>query len=181
MKKAAWLVLLLVLEVPAVQAQGLGFGPLVGYFKSSDSDQGEFMGGGAIRLKLTPSFGIEGAIHYRQEQYGNGSVTVKSWPVLATGLFYFFPFLYGAVGAGWYNTTIDYNESMPGLMEMESETTQEFGWHFGGGLELPFGRKTKLFGDIRYVFLNYDFQLVPGSKELKSDFYIITVGLMLGL
>jgi hypothetical protein len=29
--------------------------------------------------------------------------------------------------------------------------------------------------------LNYDFKEIPGSGDLKSNFYVITVGLLLGL
>ncbi len=181
-KKGVFLVLVLLLSSQMVHAQGIGFGPLAGYFQSKDADEGEFMFGGAIRLKLSPSFGIEGSIQYREEKYGDGAVKVRSWPVMATGLFYVFPFLYGAAGAGWYNTTLDYDEGrMGGGVMMEDETTQEFGWHFGGGLEIPFGSGTKLYGDIRYVFLDYEFKQLPGSEGLESDFYIITVGLLWGM
>ncbi len=61
------------------------------------------------------------------------------------------------------------------------ETKQEFGWHFGGGIEVPVGTMAKLVGDIRYVFLNYDFQKFPGSSGTTSNFYVIDVSLLFGL
>ena len=100
---------------------------------------------------------------------------------MVTGLFYPLPIVYGAVGVGWYNTTFDYDEGKPGLLGLGSETKQEFGWHFGAGAELPLGAHTKLVGDVRYVFLNYDFKQFPGSSGLSSDFYVITVGLLFAL
>ena len=162
-------------------AQGLGIGPQLGYQKANDAEEGKLMGGAAVRLKLTPMLGAEASINYRQEKYADDAVTVKSWPVLVTGLIYPLPILYGAAGFGWYNTTFDYDVDVPGVDVPDSETTQEVGWHFGGGVELPIGSKLTMTGDIRYVFLNYDFEEVPGSEEIDSDFFMITVGLLFGL
>ena len=162
------------------QAQGLGFGPQVGYHKSSDADEGSLLVGGALRMRLSAALGIEGSITYREEKYNDDLLTVKSWPVMVTGLFYPLPILYGAVGAGWYNVTFDYDQDQLGNF-VEDQTSQEFGWHFGGGVELPVGENTKLAADIRYVFLNYDFEQIPGSEELQSDFYVLSVSLFWGL
>jgi opacity protein-like surface antigen len=170
---------LIALMAAQVNAQSIGLGPQVGYYKVRDADQGNVMGGLALRVKLLPAIGVEGSINYRQEKYADGEVTVRSWPVMVTGLIYPLPFVYGAVGAGWYNTTIDYDQNK--LPLIEDETTQKIGWHFGGGVELPAGPKLKLTADIRYVFLNYDFKKVPGRDDLNSNFYVVTVGLLFGL
>jgi len=159
-------------------AQGLGIGPQIGFQKAQDADEGKFMFGAAIRAKLSSALGVEGSINYRQEEYADGAVTVKSWPVMVTGLFYPLPIVYGAVGAGWYNTTLDYDQSV--LPLVDDETSQEFGWHFGAGAELPLGTSTKLTGDIRYVFIHYDFEEIPG-EDIESNFYVINVGLLFGL
>jgi opacity protein-like surface antigen len=84
--------------------------------------------------------------------------------------------IYGAVGAGWYNTTFDFRSEA-----IENRTHQKVGWHFGGGLELPLARSISLTGDVRYVFLDYDFETIPGSGDTDADFYLITVGLLLGI
>ncbi len=131
-------------------------------------------------MRLSAALGIEGSITYREEKYNDDLLTVKSWPVMVTGLFYPLPILYGAVGAGWYNVTFDYDQDQLGNF-VEDQTSQEFGWHFGGGIELPFGETTKLAADIRYVFLNYEFDQIPGSEELQSDFYVLSVSLFWGL
>jgi opacity protein-like surface antigen len=163
---------------PHAGAQGLGLGPQVGFHKSQDADEGKPMGGLAMRMKLSPSLGVEGSINYRQEKFNNETLTVRSWPVMVTGLYYPLPIVYGAIGAGWYNTKFEFTPAAGGTSIEESQ--QEFGWHFGGGAELPLGGNTKLAGDVRYVFLNYNFDKVPGV-QVDRDFYVITVGLLFGL
>jgi hypothetical protein len=163
LKKTLLASLIIILAASQAGAQSLKFGPQVGYQKAGDADNGKLMGGAVMRLKLTSTLGVEGAINYRQEKYADGALTVRSWPVMASALFYPLPFIHGVMGAGWYNMTMDYD------------------WHFGGGAELPIGGKSKLAADIRYTFLDYSFDALPGSNDLKSDFYVVTVGLLWGL
>lgn len=157
----------------------LRLGPQVGFFKARDADAARAMWGAALRLKVSEALGAEGSINYRVEEYQAGAVTVKSWPVMVTGLLYPIPMIYGALGIGWYNSSIDIGV-MPGVT-LASETHQDIGWHFGGGVELPLGSAATVVGDVRYVFLNYDFQNLPGSSGVKSDFYVIDVGLLFAL
>lgn len=171
--------LIVLTTLPVVAQSGASFGPQVGFHRPRDADETKVMGGAALRLKLDQSFGLEGSVNYREETYINGGLTVKSWPVMVTGLVYPFPALYGAIGAGWYNSSIDYSNPPPG--GSSSETKQEFGWHFGGGAELPLGSSAKIVGDIKYVFLDYDFQVVPGTSGVNSDFYVISAGLLFNL
>ncbi len=160
----------------------IGFGPQIGIYKSQGSDDVRVMPGAALRLKLSDALGIEGSINYREDEYGDGVVVARSWPVMVTGLIYIVPNLYGAIGAGWYNTTIEYNFPPQALIATpEDQTKNEFGWHFGGGLELPLGSVAALVGDIRYVFLDYDFEEFPGSEGTKNDYWVITAGLLFGL
>ncbi|MCI0690989.1 hypothetical protein L0337_03165 [candidate division KSB1 bacterium] len=65
------------------------------------------------------------SINYRQEKFNNGALTVRSWPVMVTGLLYPLPIVYGAVGAGWYNTKFDF-EPAGGVIGIQ-ETKQDFG------------------------------------------------------
>jgi opacity protein-like surface antigen len=180
-KKVLLIMGLVAFIVAPVNGQGIKIGPQVGFQKASDADEGKIMFGAALRAKLTPLLGVEGSIGYRQEKFANDALTVRSWPVMVTGLIYPIPIAYGAIGAGWYNTTFDYNQSMFPALTTANETTQEFGWHFGGGVELPVGTNFNLTADIRYVFLNYDFKQIPGSGNLNSDFYAVTVGFLFGL
>lgn len=161
-------------------AQDIGLGPQVGYQKAKDADEGRLMYGAAFRVKLLPSLGGEASIHYRQEEYADGTVTVRSWPVMATGLIYPFPLVYGAIGFGWHNTTLNYSDALHAI-GLDDETKQKIGWHFGAGVELPFATGAMLTGDIRYVFLDYDFEKIPGKSDMASDFYVITVGFLFEL
>ncbi|MCX5801037.1 MAG: outer membrane beta-barrel protein [Candidatus Eisenbacteria bacterium] len=178
-KKTLLILGLITLVVTQVNAQSISLGPQVGYYKVQDADEGKFMGGAACRLKLTPVIGVEASINYRQETYADELLTVRSWPVMVTGLIYPLPIVYGAIGAGWYNTTFDYDQDR--LPLFDDETTQAFGWHFGGGVEVPVGPSFKLTADVRYVFLNYDFKEIPGSEDLDSNFTVVTVGFLFGL
>lgn len=180
-KKALLTMGLAALLATQVNAQGIAFGPQIGYQKAKDADQGNLMGGAALRFKLGPALGVEASINYRQEKFANDALTVRSWPVMATGLIYPLPMVYGAVGFGWYNTTFDFDQSKTPFQAVEDETNQKVGWHFGAGLELPVGAKSKFTADIRYVFLDYKFEQVPGAGDLNGDFYVITAGLLFGL
>ncbi len=188
----ALLLIVSLMVVPALQAQtddnntgyytgttGVGFGPVVGWYRANNADNGNLTGGAMLRIKLTPVLGVEGSLTYRQEKYSSGAVTARSWPVMVTGLIYPLPVVYGLIGAGWYFTTVTYDQVALANQNLSDETTHKFGWHFGGGVELPLG-KVSLTGDIRYVFLNYNFQQVPGVGS-NSNFYVINVGLLFGL
>jgi opacity protein-like surface antigen len=165
--------------IGSVSAQGIGVGPILGYQKASDADDGRLMFGAALRLKLSPGLGVEGSINYRQEKYADGLLTVKSWPVMASALLYPLPNVYGALGAGWYNTTFQYDRDQ--LPMLGNKTKQEFGWHLGGGLELPFSSTSKITGDIRYVFIDYDIEELVEFNGVQNNFYVITVGLLIGI
>lgn len=182
MKLLTGLLLSVFLFSSSILAQGAYLGPQVGIFKSKDSDESNLYGGAALRLKTSSSFALEGSIGYRQEKYADGAITIKNWPIMATAMFYPIPIVYGAAGAGWYNTTISYDTELLDLDISEEDndvTEQEFGWHFGFGAELPLGNAL-LSGDVRYVFLDYDFKAIPGSG-IENNFYVIDIGLLFSL
>jgi opacity protein-like surface antigen len=178
-KKTFLIMGFITLMVAQMNAQSMSLGPQLGYFKAQDADNWSSMIGGVLRLKLTPGLGAEASINYRQENYLNNAVTVRSSPVMVTGLIYLLPIAYGAVGFGWYNLTFDYNQNK--LPLLKDETTRKVGWHLGGGLEWPISSNLTLSGDIRYIFLNYDFQAIPGSGDLKSNFTVITARFLFDL
>ncbi len=163
---------------------GLGFGPVIGYSKAADADDGRFMIGAALRLRASRLIGLEAALGYRQDSYGDNAVKVKTWPLTFSGLVYPISGVYGLVGFGWYNTTFDYDSRFDNVanLDLGEETSSEFGFHLGGGLEIPFGESTTLFGDLRYVFLNYDFADIPETElgDISSNFYVISVGVLFG-
>jgi opacity protein-like surface antigen len=156
----------------------VSIGAQVGFQKAADADNGNLMYGALVRVKLTNAVGFEGSINYRQEEYDNNEIKVSNWPVHISGLFYPVEDLYGVVGVGWYNTSIKYSGSLSGVAD---KTSQKFGWHFGAGLDIPLSEKAYLFGDFRYVFLNYNFTDVPSGGEISSDFFMINAGLMFAI
>lgn len=157
-------------------------GPFLGIQRSDGSDQANYLAGAALRLKLLPNLAVEGSIAYRDEKYADEALTVRSWPVCVTGLIYPVPIIYGGLGAGWYNTTLDYSDELneAGLADV---TNQEFGWHVAVGAELPLSEKMHLFGDVRYVFINYDIEDLPDAlvDGVDANFYSISVGVLFAL
>ncbi|HSR18164.1 MAG TPA: outer membrane beta-barrel protein [Ignavibacteriaceae bacterium] len=152
----------------------VSIGPQLGFYKTADADNMSLMYGAALRLKLSNALGFEGSINYRREEFSDGNVKVDTWPVMLTGMIYPVEPVYGAIGIGWYNTKIDYSESL----NHADQTNQKFGWHFGAGTEIPLGEVVALTGDFRYVFLNYDFDEVPGAGEIDANYFVITAGLL---
>lgn len=176
MKKLGLFAILIVLFSAINFAQGLSIGPELGYYKADDAEDGEFMFGAQARLRFSETFAVEGAIDYRKEEYYDGAVEVASYPVQATALIYPLPIAYGAIGLGWYNTSVTYNT----LLGEEEETSQEFGYHFGGGVEFPLNRNLSISGDIRYVFLDYEFEEIP-FEDVDSNFFVIKAALLIKL
>jgi opacity protein-like surface antigen len=170
--------------VPCTAQNGIGFGPLLGLYKARDADGYRIVGGAALRFRLSEIIGLEGSVNYREETYSHGSVDVTSWPVTVTGLLYPIHFVYGAIGAGWYSTSVRYNispGSPGGLASVTRETKQQFGWHFGAGVELNLFSFVKLVGDMRYVILDYNFKSLPGSNGVISSSPVMTASLLFGL
>jgi opacity protein-like surface antigen len=157
-------------------------GPHLGIQKAQDAGDANYLVGVTLRAKLMPILGVEGDIGYRQEKYGSDVLTVRSWPVTATGLLYPLPVVYGGIGAGWYNTSLDY-ASAYNDSGIDDETTQKFGWHLAAGIELAASPGVKLFGDVRYTFIDYNLKRVPDAvlDGTKADFYSVNFGLLFRL
>lgn len=171
--------LLILLPLTARSQPGAFFGPHLGIQKSQDAEDASYLAGATIRIKLNPILGIEGDIGYRQEKYGSGALTVREWPATVTGLLYPLPIIYGGIGGGWYNSTLDYSDDLNDV-GIEDDTATKFGWHLVVGIELPASPKLKLFGDVRYVFLDRKLKNLPDAVLEGDDanFYSINVGLL---
>lgn len=158
------------------------FGPHLGIQKAQDAEGSNYLVGATLRLKLLSAIGVEGDIGYRQEKFGPDAVTVRTWPVTVTGLLYPLPIIYGGLGAGWYHTTFDYAD-VYNQAGFSDETTSKFGWHLAAGIELPASPNIRLFGDARYVFLDYKFKELPDAvlHGAKANFYSLNFGLLFRL
>lgn len=160
------------------------FGPQVGFFRSGSANESRIMGGLALRLNLSDRLGIQSSLSYRQESTLTEGVRTRSWPILLSGLFYPSEYIFGAVGMGWYRTSVDVvvqPADPAGTPLLLTETQTQTGWHVGAGMEVPLGMGTKISADVKYVFLNYSFQSIPGNTNVNGDFFVTTVGLLFGL
>jgi len=172
MKKNMILIFVLLLGIsPLLHAQSVAFGPQLGFIKSSDADNAVMMPGAALRVNFI-GLSVEGSIYYKSEEYKDGAIKAKSYPIMLTAFLNVLPLVHGEVGVGWYNTKIDYSGS---LSSLKAETSNTSGYHIGAGAELPLGGLI-LTGDIRYVFLS-----LPSAANFKSNFYIIMVGALFKL
>jgi hypothetical protein len=160
---------------PAVAKAQLGLH--IGIQKAKGADNSGTIFGALLRSRVG-SYAIEASIDYRQEKFYDGDVTVRTWPVMLTLLWFPVPFLHGDIGAGWYNTTFDYSDAL-NARGVKDDAAQRFGWHFGGGVEFPLERVT-LTADLRYVFLDYKWNYLPGSSGRSGNFYMLTFGFLVG-
>ena len=174
--------ILILLPLSARSQTSVYVGPHLGIQKSKSAEGANYLVGATLRLKLLPVLGAEADIGYRQEKYGSDVLTVRDYPVTVTGLLYPLPMIYGGIGGGWYNTTFDYSDTY-NKAGYGDETTTNFGWHLAAGVELPASPKVRFFGDVRYVFLDYEFKDLPGAvlEGAQSDFYSINFGVLLRL
>ncbi len=162
--------------VGTTQAQQFMIGPQLGYFAPKEEGaDGSVLFGGAARLKLG-SLGVEGAINYRQqtEDFLGSEITTKFYPIMVSGLIYPLPIVYATAGIGWYNYSIELESDYGGF----SESGSEIGYHIGGGVELPLGNVV-ISGDIKYVFMKYQFE--DSDTEYNADGFLINATLFFPL
>jgi len=152
-------------------AQSISIGPQLGFVKSTDADQTSLMPGLAARLSFL-GFGIEGSLYYKSEDFRNGSIKTKSYPVNVTLFWKFLPFFHAEGGLGWYSTKIDDSNILDAV---KNETKSNAGYHVGAGIEVPLGGVI-LTGDIRYVFLD-----ITSSSSFKSNFSVVMIGALFTL
>mgnify|MGYP001561431185 FL=1 len=106
-----------------------------------------------------------------------GAIKTTTYPIMFTGFLGLLPFIHLEAGIGWYNTKVEYSGLFAGT---SSETYSDIGYHAGAGAEIPLGNVV-LTGDIRYVIEKTKLANIKNTSELKSDFYMIVVGLMFKL
>jgi len=148
--------------------------PSIGVARAIDSDDDEasISGGIAFRTPMLSIFKAEIGVQYRSEKRYDANLHIRQWPI--TGSLWLNPFsaLYLGGGVGWYHTTYDYED----VTLLEDDTTQDFGVHLGGGLEVPFGPSIGLDLNGRYVFLE-DVAQKLSTEEFNPDFWSTSLGL----
>lgn len=176
----------------SLKAQSLYIGPQAGWQKAANAETGKFIIGADFRYRLNDFLGADASVNYRQEFYNNNNLKVSSFPLMVSGLVYPLNLIpgiisplnniYGAIGAGWYNTNFMYSPKLNSY-GLENETKNKFGWHYGAGIEIPFGGSENFPGtiftaDVRYVNLNYSLPALPGNPSLKNNFVVVTAGFL---
>ena len=163
--------LALTVAAPAA-AQGIGIGARLAWVKTDspdpevvESDSVRFVGG-QIRLGLSQRIGLEASLDRHTESFELLNQKVKETPLqvslllkLASGTFQ--PYL--LAGPGWYKRSV---EPIEGPAEDLELSTNEFGWHAGGGAEIRMGKHAGLHADYRYTFLDFnddDDEEIPGG------------------
>ena len=109
---------------------------------------------------------------YRKDELFDDTVESTQWPLTASLWAKPVPMMYAGGGVGWYNTTLHY----PGTPALASSTTQKFGVHLGGGLELPMvPGVASLDLNGRYVYLGDQKSDLP-PNNFKADFWTTSLG-----
>jgi hypothetical protein len=163
--------LVLLLRVEASPAGELI--PSLGWANPVEDDaETKVFPGIAVRGNLLPLLKSEVGIAYRSESRFDDQLDVRMIPLTASLYVAPAPMLYAGGGVGWYYTTLDYDSSLP----FEDETSQEFGVHVGGGMEVPLGPNVGVDLNGRYVMMReLDNRLVP--EDFDPDFWMTTLGL----
>jgi hypothetical protein len=165
----------LVLLLTATSSRATGVGVRGAWVDRPNTDENTQMVGGFFRLGGVAA--LEGAVDYRKEDLP-GSVEVRTWPVTASLVVSPIPVLYGLAGVGWYNTTIDF----PSSALVDDRTQRDFGWHVGAGTQVPIMPSLSFLADLRYAYINYDFdEFAESVADFDGGNYLtLNLGLMLG-
>ncbi len=173
--KKLYSIIILIIITGTINAQSIAIGAQGAYVKSQDADA-VIMPVAAIRLGFV-GLKVEGSIGYKSDKYFDGAIKATSYPVMFTGFLNLLPIVHLEGGIGYYNTKVEYSGLFSGT---PSETNSNIGYHAGAGLEIPLGNLL-LTGDIRYVIEKTKFANLKSTADLKSDFYMVVVGLMFKL
>jgi opacity protein-like surface antigen len=149
--------------------------PSVGLSRMTGGDgEAKLFGGLALRGHLAPVLISEIGVAYRSEDRLADRLKVRMWPVTASLYVAPIPTLYAGAGVGWYHLSLDYDDALP----LRDRTSQEFGVHVGGGMQVPLAPSAALDLNGRYVFLQeQESALIPESFD--PDFWSTTLGLAL--
>lgn len=146
--------------------------PSLAMTKAVDSNDNTRMSYGlALRAPMAPFLDAEIGVGYRKDEITAGLVERTQWPVTGSLWLKPTPMLYVGGGAGWYNTTLHYPNTL-----ISNETTQDFGVHLGGGLSIPMVPNVATLDlNGRYVWLGDQTSQLP-PQTFKADFWTTSLG-----
>jgi hypothetical protein len=133
---------------PAPVAPAFGLGAHGGVFDPKDGDIDRF-GGVHARLRLLPFLALEASADVRQADFDD-DVDILQVPVQFSALLYLIPRgpiqPYIGGGVGYYYVHVDPEGA-------DSDTSHDFGYHAGGGIDFPLSPNWVLHADFRYYAL----------------------------
>jgi Outer membrane protein beta-barrel domain len=149
--------------------------PSLGMTRSvNNGDQTQLSGGVAFRGNLFPLLQAELGVSYRSESEFDDALHVRQWPITASLWVTPIPELYAGGGVGFYQTTLDYDQSKVPLAT--DQTRQDFGVHLGGGVKVPLSQAVGLDLGGRYVMMrNQESTLIP--QHFDPNFWTLNAGL----
>ena len=161
---------------PVPEGPRFSLGAMAGYVRARDADEGTWHAGVVARLQIVPFLAAEASISFHVDDYADGDVTVTTYPVQVTALLYPIPSLplrpYALVGAGWYYTRVDFDDSIGG----GDETDSQFAVHVGAGGEFNVGPGFTLFADFRWIFLDEPGVDNSNIEDEEFDTWMVTIG-----
>ena len=152
-------------------------GPRAGFLKGVDADDGVWFVGIQWHLALGDYLTFEASAELHESEFADGELSVSTIPLQITGLFH--PItedgykLYVLGGAGVYYTSKDYSGTL--ATTNKDDTTSEYGYHVGIGVEFEMGGGLTLNGDFRYIIIEGESSKTPQDDEF--DYWQFTVGL----
>ena len=149
--------------------------PAIGLTNSTEdnSDNVKLFGSLAIRGNIAQALKAEVGVMYRDESYMNGNLHARMWPITASLYVTPTPQLYLGGGVGWYQTTLDYDEDLG----FDDTTHQDFGFHVGGGVQVPVAEKVSVDLGGRYTFMDDVETELSDLDNLNPDFWTTSLGL----
>lgn len=142
-------------------SRGFTLGPRFSAFQPDQGGNWTGFGGLQARLHFTPIWAIEGAADYRRRLLPGGRVDV--YPVQASLMAYLFPnparvTPFVLAGGGWHFTHVD--------TPTGDTTSNRFGAHAGGGLQVFLGNKWSIDASYRHFWL----EEIGGGNLLNQSF-----------
>jgi opacity protein-like surface antigen len=152
----------------------------LGYTKTRDANDGNFLGGAQLELMLARWLGVQGMAAYRSEERFDvqagatqAELNVRTVPLMLSGKFYIpvSPQLqpYGLAGGGWHFVMFDYSPELEAL-GLQDRDTSTFGWHLGAGAQARVSSSVALFAEGRWIFVDPDQALGDSTFEQIEDF-----------
>jgi opacity protein-like surface antigen len=155
------------------ESSGFGLGGRYANVRNRDTDETSHMGGVFARLR-GQYVGLEGGVDYKNSDLSN-NVDLKTWPVTASVMVFPLRSIYGLAGLGWYNSTLDF----PSESTFDDQTDTKLGYHFGAGVELPLDQSVRLTGDVRWQFVDYEFDQIPDTiGKVEEDNLTLNAGIL---